>query len=376
MHPNTLCCRTRTPSLHLSIDCVGHHAPWAGGLRYTLAMARRVILLANRSKPDVLGALAEVRRLIESHGRIVGEFDASEGGSGSVAALPDRSAADLVVVLGGDGTLLAQSRRCVSLGLPMLGVNLGKLGFMAEFDVESLRDQAAALFGTHELELQDRPLLDVEVWGVGMGHGGWRAGERIDTQAAATSTAEVRADPTKPHVQHATPRYRGLALNDAVITAGPPFRMISLTLSIDGEAGPSVSGDGMIISTPTGSTAYNVSAGGSIVSPEVDAFAITPIAAHSLAFRPIIVSGKSVIELTMTRVNDNATSIAPASEEWGTTLVLDGQASTHLHEKDVIRLRKHPTPIRFVRNPRGSYWETLIQKLHWGAPPKMRGGKE
>lgn len=307
-------------------------------------MPRRVILLANRSKPDVIDALAEVRRLIESQGRIVGEFDASEHAvpePSLTTPSPDgtNGPADLVVVLGGDGTLLAQSRRCVSLGLPMLGVNLGKLGFMAEFDVESLRDQAPSLFGDHPLQLQDRPLLDVVV---------------RDADGAV--------------------KYRGMALNDAVITAGPPFRMISMSLRIDDQAGPSVSGDGMIISTPTGSTAYNVSAGGSIVSPDVDAFAITPIAAHSLAFRPIIVSGKSVIELTMHRVNDNATSMAPASEEWGTTLVLDGQASTHLHALDVIRLSKHPRPIRFVRNPRGSYWETLVQKLHWGAPPKMRGG--
>lgn len=318
-------------------------------------MPRRVILLANRSKPDVVAALAEVRRLIETHGRIVGEFDASERGEsgGESKARPEPSlasgkdGADLVVVLGGDGTLLAQSRRCVSLGLPMLGVNLGRLGFMAEFDVESLREQAPALFGSQPLQLQDRPMLEVEVRG---------------------------GSETPNGVTTGGPRFRGLALNDAVVTAGPPFRMISMSLRIDGEDGPSVSGDGMIISTPTGSTAYNVSAGGSIVSPDVDAFAITPIAAHSLAFRPIIVSGKSVIELTMTRVNDNATSLAPAGDEWGTTLVLDGQATTHLHEHDTVRLSKHPRPIRFVRNPRGSYWKTLVQKLHWAAPPKLRGG--
>jgi len=307
-------------------------------------MGRAVILLANRAKPEVVAALAEVRRLIGAHGRIVGEFDASE------AALPENPAslikngADLIVVLGGDGTLLAQSRRCVSLGLPMLGVNLGRLGFMAEFDVESLRDQARSLFNGDVLELQDRPLLHVEVFAGGGGEG-------------------------------ATPRFQGLALNDAVITAGPPFRMISMSLSINGEDGPNVSGDGMIISTPTGSTAYNVSAGGSILAPEVNAFAITPIAAHSLAFRPIIVSAGSIIELVMSRVNDNGISATDAASTgaWGTTLVLDGQASTPLHEDDRLRLKKHPQPIRFVRNPKGSYWKTLIQKMHWGAAPRLRG---
>lgn len=304
-------------------------------------MPRRVILLANRSKPDVVQALAEVRRLIDAHGHLVGEFDASEHVVPEPTLAAGQNGADLIVVLGGDGTLLSQSRRCVSLGLPMLGVNLGKLGFMAEFDVDSLREQAGSLFGDQPLHLQDRPMLDIEVRPGAVG-------------------------------ESAAPRFRGLALNDAVITAGPPFRMIAMALSIDGQPGPSLSGDGMIISTPTGSTAYNVSAGGSIVSPDVDAFAITPIAAHSLAFRPIIISGRSVIEITMQRVNDNATSMAPATEEWGTTLVLDGLASSHLHESDVIRVSKHPRPIRFVRNPRGSYWATLIQKLHWAAPPKWR----
>lgn len=311
-------------------------------------MGRSIILLANRSKPDVRAALDEVRRLIQSHGRIAADLDASQDAAAQLhAASSVGRDADLVVVLGGDGTLLAQSRRCVSLGLPMLGVNLGRLGFMAEFDVESLRDQAASLFGGSELSLQDRPLLDVTVAG----------------------------RPT-PHTPSPV-RFQGLALNDVVVTAGPPFRMISISLSIDGEEGPSVSGDGLIISTPTGSTAYNVSAGGSIVAPEVDALAITPIAAHSLAFRPIIVSGKSEIDLVMTRVNSRSSPASGSnSHESGTTLVLDGQATTPLQVQDRVRIRKHPQPVRFVRNTRGSYWKTLVQKLHWAAPPRLRSDGE
>lgn len=309
-------------------------------------MSRGVILISNRDKPDVLAALDEVRRLIRaSGGRIVADLDATDG---PVESHPD---AHLIVVLGGDGTLLAQSRRCVSLGLPMLGVNLGKLGFMAEFDVNSLREQAGALFGDRPLVLQDRPLLQVSVQARGQG--------------------EARAS--------------GLALNDAVITAGPPFRMISLSLSIDGAAGPAVMGDGLIIATPTGSTAYNVSAGGAIVSPDVDALTITPIAAHSLAFRPIVVAGASTVEVTLNSVNVDArlerlAASLPASERdevlvgAGTSLVLDGQSSVRLAREDVVRIRKHATPIRFVRNPRGSYWATLIEKMHWAAPPKVRGG--
>ncbi len=316
-------------------------------------MGRRVLLLFNKNKPEVLEAIDEVRALIRSAGTIVAELDASDQPPGPEVLGTGKDAPDLIVVLGGDGTLLSQSRRCVSLGLPMLGVNLGKLGFMAEFDVPALRDQAPSLFDGRPLRLQDRPMLHVSVFG-----------------------------PVSPGIARpaARPRFTGLALNDAVVTAGPPFRMISITMSIDGQEGPSVSGDGLIISTPIGSTAYNVSAGGAIVSPDVDAMAITPIAAHSLSFRPIVVSGSSTVELLLNHVNSDVRpdegGEAPGRRVaggGGTTLVLDGQALTRLERGDRVRLRKHDVPVRFVRNPKGSYWATLIQKMHWAAPPRMRG---
>lgn len=308
-------------------------------------MGRGVILLSNQSKPDVVASLDEVRRLIRSHGRLVADLDATN------APIQPYLDSDIIVVLGGDGTLLAQARRCVNLGLPMLGVNLGKLGFMAEFDVSSLSEQAAGLFGDRQLILQDRPLLRVSV----------RNRKGIE-------------------------RWTGLALNDAVITAGPPFRMIALGLSIDGAPGPEVRGDGLIIATPTGSTAYNVSAGGAIISPDVDAFTLTPIAAHSLAFRPIVVGANAQIEVTLNSVNsdprlENLASQLPPEERdsvlvgAGTSLVLDGQSSVRLTRGDRVRLTRHTTPIRFVRNPRSSYWSTLIEKLHWAAPPKLRNGE-
>jgi NAD+ kinase len=290
-------------------------------------MPRRVLLLTNREKPDVVSSLEEVRRLIGQTGQIVGELDASDQ-----PLTQNTWDAEVVVVLGGDGTLLSQSKRCLALGLPMLGVNLGKLGFMAEFDLPALRAQSAALFDGRPLVLQDRPTLEVTV---------------IDGGA-------VRAV--------------GLALNDAVVTAGPPFRMISLSMSIDGHEGPSVSGDGLIISTPLGSTAYNVSAGGAIVSPDVDAMTITPIAAHSLAFRPIVVGGSSTIELEMLEVNTPATSGG-----MGTSLVLDGQPWIGLHKGQKVKVRTHGIPVRFVHNAHGNYWRTLIQKMHWAAQPRMRG---
>jgi NAD+ kinase len=140
-------------------------------------------------------------------------------------------------------------------------------------------------------------------------------------------------------------------------------------MRINDEKGPTVNGDGMIVSTPTGSTAYNVSAGGPIVSPDVDALVITPIAAHSLSFRPIVVGAASRIELIMNRVNSSGADGGGCA---GTTLVLDGQVVCPLAEGDRVVLGLDPRPVRFVRNPRGGYWTTLTEKMHWAAPPRLR----
>jgi NAD+ kinase len=293
-------------------------------------MGRRTVLLVNRSKPEVLAALDEVRTLIRrGGGEILEEHSADDGPIARVGE------ANLLVVLGGDGTLLSQARRVVGLKLPFLGVNFGKLGFMAEFDMDALRSQHQTLFGDAPLQLTARVMMQVEVDRAG-GH------------------------------PHTAPL---LALNDAVVTAGPPYRMIELSISIDQEDGPVVEGDGLLVSTPTGSTAYNASAGGPILAPEVEGMVLTPIAAHSLSFRPVVVSSQSRIELTLTRVNSG-------DKAWcgpgGTTLVLDGQIGTRLQEGDRIRISTHPERVFFVRNPRRRYWQTLLTKMHWAVRPSPR----
>lgn len=310
-------------------------------------MPRRVLLLYNHLKPGVLDALGEVRALIASAGgEVAAAFDTS-----SDAPITDPHGASVIVVLGGDGTLLSQARRTITLGLPLLGVNFGKLGFMAEFDMPALRRQAAALFGDDPLELENRELIRASVY--------------------PPSTGIHDDDGHEP-------RFEGLALNDGVVTAGPPFRMIALSLSIDGEIGPTVMGDGLIVSTPMGSTAYNASAGGPIVSPDVAAFAITPIAPHSLSFRPVVVGAASTIEVRLHRVNDDACAGQERGGEGGggggggggTTLVLDGQVHTRLYADERIVFRRHPNAVQFVRNPRGSYWSTLITKMQWASRPR------
>lgn len=303
-------------------------------------MPRSVLLLVNRSKPDVVAAMPGVRALITRHARIVAELNADNAPLTSA----DVNGADLVVVLGGDGTLLSQCRRCVHLGLPMLGVNLGRLGFMAEFDLDALNDQAPALFGGSPLLTQDRPLL------------------RVTTHNPDGSSTE------------SGPLGSTLALNDAVITAGPPFRMIALSLRLDGHEGPSITGDGLIISTPIGSTAYNVSAGGPILAPDLGAMVITPLAAHTLAFRPVIVPSSTTIEITVNRANEapHTRSHPDDMHAPGTALVLDGQVVGTLRAGQRVLIREHTSTIRFVRNPKSNYWHTLVHKMRWAAPPTLR----
>ncbi|MEL7471961.1 MAG: NAD(+)/NADH kinase [Planctomycetota bacterium] len=284
-------------------------------------MGRRVLLLVNRDKPDAAEAATRVRASIEHHGTLVAEDEARTDG----VALPV-DAADLVVVLGGDGTLLTQARRCIELDAPMLGVNVGRLGFMSAYDAEGIEKNGAALFGDGELELSTAAM------------------QRVDVSSPSGATQSC-----------------GLALNEAVVAAGSPFRMIELCLRLDDEPGPRLAGDGLIVSTPLGSTAYNLSAGGPIVAPHVGAWSIAPIAAHSLAFRPIVVPDSATITIDTLRVN-----------EGGTSVVLDGQTSTLLSEGDRVHIRRADRAVRFVRDPAGSFWETLIEKLHWAAAPVLR----
>ncbi len=288
-------------------------------------MGRNVYLLVNQDKPQVREVIDDVRALIERFGTIVHESHTNG------PDITDAHDADLFVVLGGDGTLLGQTRRTRTLGLPIVGINFGRLGFLAEFDLAAFEKHAERLIGGGPLSIEDRLLLSVEVFA---------NGERVLT---------------------------GEALNDCVVTAGPPFRMIEIALSIDGEAGPTLKGDGVIIATPTGSTAYNVSAGGPIVAPGLDAMLITPIAAHSLAFRPIVVNGKTTIELRIVNANSiNGTDAAHCS---GTTLVLDGQVMHPLSGGERVRITESPRELKLVQNPEMGYWKTLVQKLHWAVPP-------
>jgi NAD+ kinase len=294
----------------------------------------RLILLANRQKPRVVEALRELVPWLKSRAVIVAQPDGAKPGGGRARRLP---AADLAIVLGGDGTLLAQVRAVAELGVPVLGVNFGKLGFLAEYALEDLQrywDRIAA----GRYVVSPRLLIEVRVF---------------DTGAD---------DPWLGPASRAKPIFGTVALNDAVVTAGPPFRMVELELAIDPKPGSAtvttISGDGVLVATPSGSTAYNVSAGGPIVSPGVEALCVTPICPHSLAFRPIVVGGGC-------RVLVRARTANP-----GTCLVIDGQVPVALRAWQQVLVQRHPKALRLIRHPELDYWKMLGQKMHWAARPR------
>ncbi|CAK9062873.1 NAD kinase (ATP-dependent NAD kinase) [Durusdinium trenchii] len=285
----------------------------------------RVSLVVNAGKPEAIDAAKSVRRAIEWHAHLVGEFDSTD----EHAALGE--GVDLAIVLGGDGTILGLARSAVEAGVAVLGINFGKLGFLAEFDADAFAKHAAELLAGRG-QIRKVAALEARVL---------RKGNEIARQ---------------------------VAINDVAICNGAPFRMIELGLCIDGapaDSAPRVAGDGLIIATPTGSTAYNAAAGGPILEPTLEAMVVTPIAAHSLSFRPIVVPGKSSIEVVAHRVNPATGHGASA----GTCAVIDGQLSVPLESGDVVRVTVSERPLSLVVNPDRSYWQTLIHKLRWASAP-------
>lgn len=285
---------------------------------------KRIALLANHKKPAVVEALQAFRPWLTERAEIVGEDEARETG-----VIP-ADGAELVVVLGGDGTLLSVARRMVEqqLDLPLVGVNFGKLGFLAEFSLDELK----------------------EYW------------SSIQDESAPISR-RVMIEATVCPAGESQPCYRTVAMNDCVITAGRPFRMIELELTLNPNKtanhgpGTQFAGDGVIVATPSGSTAYNVSAGGPIVAPDVHGLVVTPICPHSLSFRPLVVHSEDRIRVTCHAVNQ------------GTTLVVDGQRSQPLTAGSTVDLTAHSQRLQLVINPAMRYWRRLAEKMRWAQTP-------
>ena len=225
--------------------------------------------------------------------------------------------ADLLVVLGGDGTLLSMARLVGDLGVPILGVNLGGLGFLTATTEAELFPTLDALF-RGEMMVEDRMMLAAQVF---------RQDERLTEY---------------------------VALNDVVITKSAMSRIITLAVSVEGQYATGYRADGLIVSTPTGSTAYSLSAGGPIVFPTMEAVVLTPICSHTLTNRPIVLPANLRIEITL------------LTEQQEVMLTLDGQVGVALKERDIVQVRQASPRIRLVRDPRRHFFSVLRTKLKWG----------
>jgi NAD+ kinase len=234
---------------------------------------------------------------------------------------------DLVVVLGGDGTLLAVART-LTPGVPILGVNLGNLGFLTEIGRGELYPTLVRVL-EGDFESEERALLDVELRRAGGGAVSYRV------------------------------------LNDAVVNKSALARIIQLTLHVDGHLIARYRSDGLIISTPTGSTAYSLSAGGPIMHPLLPVILLTPICPHTLSLRPIVVPAAGSVEVTLETQREEV------------YLTLDGQEGTTLGHRDTVRVTRSGATVRLVKVGSRTFYDQLCSKLRWGGlQVSERGGAE
>jgi NAD+ kinase len=276
------------------------------------------------AKPDAAGAAEALNRLIQWLGqrKLTVVLEKETAGLAPAAALPtalkpDLAAqVDLLVVLGGDGSLLSMARAVGDLGVPILGVNLGDLGFLTATTLdEMLPAVEAALAG--RMAIDERMLLAARLV---------RGGDTVGEYAA---------------------------LNDVVITKSAMSRIINLKVSVEGGHATSYRADGLIVSTPTGSTAYCLSAGGPILFPTMDAIVLVPIASHTLTNRPIVLPATQRIDVTLMTDQE-------------VMLTVDGQVGVHLREGDTVQIGKSASRVRLVRFPRTDFFSVLRTKLKWG----------
>ncbi|HKT11575.1 MAG TPA: NAD(+)/NADH kinase [Terriglobia bacterium] len=224
---------------------------------------------------------------------------------------------DLLVVLGGDGTLLAAARALYRREVPIFAVNLGDLGFLTVITRDELY-----------------PALE------GVLSGNYRSERRVQIEGELVRADEVLSS------------FR--ALNDVVLNKGAIARIQDFEVYADGEFISNYKSDGLIVATPTGSTAYSLAAGGPVVSPFVEAFVITPICAHTLTNRPLVVRDSATIEIVV------------KSQREAAYLTVDGQVGIATHSEDIIRVRKSDSCIELIQPPQRNYYEILRQKLKWG----------
>lgn len=281
--------------------------------------------MVNTQKPKAIPLTASLISLL----RVRGAEFFSEPETAPKIGIPAADAAyfraaDLCVVLGGDGTMIRAVRLLDDAEVPLLGIHVGSLGFMMENMAE---EACSALEGvlSGDFEVQPRLKLRISVF---------------------SGTPDGRLSPV--------PRREAMALNEAVVSKGTLSRIIQLKTDIDGLFVTCFRSDGVIVSTPTGSTAYSLSAGGAILAPSLSAIAVTPICPHTLAQRPLVIPGESRIDL----------SLLPGSSE--VCLSIDGQQSCFLEPFDRIQIEAAKSRALIIRNKNVDFFSILRSRLGWG----------
>lgn len=280
---------------------------------------RSVGLCLKPQQPQASALVREIAKWLEERGRrVLADADAGKClGRAGLARRALAAQADLIVVLGGDGTLLAVTRECGESTVPILGVNLGTLGFLTEVTREEVKNALERVL-SGDFRTEERMRLDV---------------------CARRDERELG---------------RHLALNDAVLNTSALARMIDLEMRADARPVTTYHADGLIVSTPTGSTAYSLSAGGPILDPGLAAIVVTPICPHTLAQRPIVLPESSQIEITV------------RSRGADVQLTIDGQVGIALGLGDVVSVRRSQHPVRLIVSPFRNHFEILREKLRWG----------
>ena len=272
----------------------------------------RIALIGKLKSPEIESSLREMREFLRKRGC-------------EVLAVGDTKA-DLAIVVGGDGTMLTAARELVRHGVPLVGINQGRVGFMTDIGYDDMQAGVGAILeGNYSIE--ERTLLDAELV---------RGNEKV---------------------------LRTLALNEAVIGKGSQGRLIEFDLAIDGEFIYTLRADGIIVATPTGSTAYALSAQGPILHPAVPALTLVPLNPHTLSARPVTISDRCAIEIKLVHALDARAHF-------------DGLALADMAEGDRLLLKRSADVVRFVHPPGYRYFATLRQKLRWSETLEKRRVKD
>lgn len=287
-------------------------------------MAINVVgIMANPGKEAALEIAASADSYLKKHGidvLIQNHVAEALGNPERGASDADITSADVVIVLGGDGTILATSRECAPKGTPMLPVHLGRFGFLTEVAPEHINDALSELLNGNYI-IDERMMLS----------GCSAVDGQDDTQASV------------------------YALNDIVVANGPLSRVLHLRLMINGKYVTTYAADGIIVSTPTGSTAYSLSAGGPLVYPGLDVLVITPICPHTLTSRALIIPSTDIVSIIVERDPEDIVRVT-----------IDGQLGFGLQPKDELRIVKSPYPAKLISVGGADFFDKLQTKLRWG----------